>query len=305
MASALPLLAVTLLLGAPVQKPSVTPVQPEAGEAAIAPAHVDTEAAAAEPAGQPIGAEPEPEPEVQPEPEPEPAPAEPAPGELPSWQADPVTPPTGGPPPIGGDPSDLPLVDEWGMPIAPPPPPKGPPRGVGLFAAAGGLFAIMITRQWVTSLFCEDLHCGFRGNADRVMSLGVMGLAAGGGWLEGRHIEWKRGQADLPQKSVKGRRIAGWTLFAAGLGGLVTDTVLYNLCYEQALGPYTHIEGFSYTCAPDISAVVIDFSTLFGAVGIGLGMSAERQLRERARTELSLAPWGGRGQAGLTLTGRF
>ena len=94
------------------------------------------------------------------------------------------------------------------------------------------------------------------------------------------------------------------------MAGLITDTVLYNLCYEQAKGPYTQLNGFSYTCSPVASVVVIDFSTLFGAVGIGLGMSAESQLKAQKKSgadkpSVSIAPYGGRGGMGLTLSGRF
>jgi hypothetical protein len=34
-------------------------------------------------------------------------------------------------------------------------------------------------------------------------------------------------------------------------------------------------------------------------------MSAEGQLRHRKKYDLSVSPWGGRGQAGLSLGGRF
>ena len=312
MASALPFLAATLLLAPPVQKPSVSPVQPITGEPAIAPADVDTEAAATQPDPADPGAEPDPgaapdpgaeaQPvDAEPGPDTEPAPdAGPAEGELPSWEAEPVAPPP------NVDETDL--IDEWGLPVAPPPEPKGPPKGAGLYAAAGGLFGVMITRQWVSSITSDDIHYGFRGNADRIIGLGVMGLAAGGGWIDGKHIAWKRDREGQPGDPKK-RRIAGWTLFSIGMAGLVTDTVLYNLCYEQAKGPYTQLNGFSYTCTPSGSVVVIDFSTIFGALGIGLGMSAESQLKSqasnKARTEVSLAPYGGQGGAGLTLSGRF
>jgi hypothetical protein len=301
-------LAVLLLLGPPsgeqppVQSPKVSPTQPQPGDPAIAPAKIDSERATAEPAPGPE--DPAGEPAIAPA-ETEPAPAETQPaetqpqpqpdGDLPSWQSEPVTP--------AGETGDQP-VDEWGTPVEPEPD-RGPPRGAGLYAAAGGLFGVIITRQWVTSLVCDDLYCGWRGNFDRALGLGVMGLAAGGGWLDGRRAAYLRHDAGEPPKRPTGRRAAGWTLFALGLGGLITDTVLYNLCYQQALGPYAEIEGFSYTCSPVISAVVTDFSTAFGAIGIGLGMSAESQLRARKKFDMSVAPWGGRGRVGLSLSGRF
>ncbi|PRQ03530.1 Agglutinin receptor precursor [Enhygromyxa salina] len=298
-------LAAALLLGPPsgdqrppVQTPKVSPIQPQPGDPAIAPAHVETEAAA-EPTPMPADpTTPEPaiadEPEPAPEPEPQPAP-EPGPTELPTWQSEPVVPADDGSPE---------LLDEWGSPTLAPVKPE-PRRGVGLYAAAGGLFGVLITRQWVTALSCDDPHCGHRGNADRVFGLALMGFAGGGGWLEGRRTAYLRHEADEPVKQPKGRRAAGWTLFAVGIGGLIADTALYNLCYERAVGPYTQVNGFRYTCSPITSVVVIDLSTALGAVGLGLGLSAESQLRNRKKYELSVAPWGGRGQAGLSLSGRF
>lgn len=294
-------LAVALLCGPPgerppVQSPSITPIQPQVGEPAIAPAHVESV-----PEGEAMPAEPPPgEPVVeQPPVEPEPQP-EPGGNELPSWQSGPVE-----PPPPTGDPTDVPLVDEWGVPVAPPPPKPLPPKGGGLYAGAGALLGIMITRQWITALLCEDVYCGWRGNFDRVMSLGVMGLAAGGGWLDGRRRAYIRHDEGLPPGNLVPRRAAGWTLFAVGLGGLIADTVFYNLCYQQALGPYTQLDGFRYTCSPIASVVVVDFSTAFGATGIALGMSAESQKKNRKKFDLALVPFGGRGQAGFSVGGRF
>jgi hypothetical protein len=292
-------LCVALLLGPPsgerppVQSPAVSPVQPQPGEPAIAPAHVDH-----------VAEQPEPLPPEQPQPDPatvEPAPTEPPPdenGALPSWQSDPL-------PSDRGDPADIPPVDEWGTPIEPPPPKPGPPKGGGLFGGAGAMLGVMVTRQWITALVCEDVYCGWRGNFDRVLSLGVMGLAAGGGWLHGRRRAYLQHEAGTPAKPPTGRRAAGWTLFALGFGGLIADTVLSNLCYQQAKGPYTQLSGFSYTCSPVASVVVVDISTLIGAVGIGMGMSAESQIRNRAKFDLAVSPYAGQGQAGLSLSGRF
>ncbi|HLT35511.1 MAG TPA: hypothetical protein VK034_04475, partial [Enhygromyxa sp.] len=116
---------------------------------------------------------------------------------------------------------------------------------------------------------------------------------------------WNRVEAGLPAKNPIGRRAAGWTMFALGLGGMIADTVLYHRCYDDARGPYTQIDGFRYTCSPVISVVTLDLSTLVGATGLGLALSGESQLRKRRKLDVSVAPWGGRGQAGLTLGGRF
>src|SRR5690349_21243855 len=207
----------------PVQTPVVSPTQPQPGEPAIAPARIDGEAAIAEPAPMPIdpGTQPEPWPEPQPEPQPEPPPD----GDLPSWQVDPgPTPP----------PDRNPDVDEWGAPL-PQPQPKLPPKGGGFYAGAGALLGIMITKQWITALNCDDVYCGWRGNIDRGLGLGVMGLAAGGGWFDGRRAARKAYDAGKPPKPLTGRRAAGWSLFALGLGGLIADAVLYNVCYSSAV----------------------------------------------------------------------
>jgi hypothetical protein len=132
-----------------------------------------------------------------------------------------------------------------------------------------------------------------------------MGFAGGGGWIQGKRVAWNREQAGKPVKNPVGRRAAGWTMFAVGLGGLLADAVLYNICYSSAIGPYTQLEGFTYECSPIASVVIVDFSTMIGAVGMGMGLSAESQRKFHKKYEMAVSPWGGRGQAGLSLSGRF
>lgn len=300
----LPSMALALLLGPPdasppvqsPETPAISPTQPLVGDPAIAPSHVEGERAATEPAApMPIeGPTPEPQP-AEPQPQPE--------GELPSWQR-PTPTPSPGMQPAQGDPSDTPLVDEWGTPLPPPEKPI-PPKGNGFYVGAGALFGVMITKQIAMGLMCDDVYCGWRGNIDRGLGLGVMGLAAGGGWFHGRRSAFLAHDAGKPAKPLTGRRAAGWTMFAVGLGGLLADAVLYNICYSSAIGPYTQLEGFTYECSPVASVVIVDFSTLIGAVGLGMGLSAESQRRHHKKYEMSLSPWGGRGQAGLSLSGRF
>jgi hypothetical protein len=311
----LPSVALALLLGPPAdvsrrpavqspQTPAISPTQPDAGEPAIAPADMGGEPAATELA--PINPLPEPEPEPEPEPG----------AELPSWQSDPTSNPEG---PRPADTTDMPnkgddvLLDEWGMPLPPPEKPI-PPRGVGFYAGSGALFGVMITKQLVMALTCEEVYCGYRGHIDRALGLGVMGFAVGGGWFQGRRAAFLAHDAGKPAKPLTGRRAAGWTMFAVGLGGLLADAILYNVCYSDAVGPYTKLEGFTYTCSPVASVLVVDFSTLIGAVGMGLGLSAESQRKHRKKYDRAagpeqvtwtVSPWGGRGQAGLALSGRF
>lgn len=292
MASAPLLLLGTLLLGPPSGEgsPAVGPTQPQVGEPAIAPAHVDAERAGPEPMPA-LPSEPEP---VASEPEPEPAPSE-----LPSWQETPA-------PNVPSD-QATPIAD-WTTPVDPTiagTSKQAPPKGMGLFAPAIGFFGAMITTQLITGLSCDnDVYCGTRGWPWRFMGIATMGFAGGGGWLQGQRVAWDRAQAGEPVKNPVGRRAAGWTMFVLGLGGFVADTTLYHRCYDGARGPYTEIVGFRYTCSPVISVVTLDLSTLLGATGLGLALSAEGQLRKQ-KLDLSLAPWGGRGQAGLSIGGRF
>jgi hypothetical protein len=304
----LPSVAFALLLGPPadgrpaVQSPAISPTQPVPGEPAIAPSHVEGERAVTEP--------PAPTP-IEPGMTPEPQPTEPEPeGELPSWQGTPTTEP--GTQPAEGDPTDMPLVDEWGTPLPPPEKPI-PPKGNGFYAGAGALFGVMVVKQLTMGLMCDDVYCGWRGNIDRGLGLGVMGIAAGGGWFQGRRSAYLAHDAGKPAKPLTGRRAAGWTMFAVGVGGLIADAVLYNVCYSSAIGPYTKIEGFTYTCSPVASVLVVDFSTLIGAVGMGMGLGAESQRKfhkkyesaKAGRVQWAVGPWGGRGQAGLSFSGRF
>jgi hypothetical protein len=258
----LPSVAFALLLGPPAdarppvqapQTPAIGPTQPLSGEPAIAPSHVEGERAATEPAPTLIEADPTAAP----------PPTEPAPeGELPSWQRPDAT---SRDQPAGGDPTDTPLHDEWGTPLPPPEKPI-PLKGNGFYVGAGALFGVMISKQLGMGLMCDDVYCGWRGNMDRGLGLGVMGLAAGGGWFQGRRAAFLAHDGGKPAKPLTGRRAAGWTMFAVGLGGLLADAVLYNICYSSAIGPYTQLEGFTYECSPIASVVIVDFSTMIGAV---------------------------------------
>jgi hypothetical protein len=291
MTSASLLLLGTLLLGPPSETPVLTPTQPQPGEPAIAPAHVDAERAGPEPMPA-LPSEPDPAIANEAEPAPEPS-------ELPSWQETPA-------PEV--QPNDSTPIVDWTTPLDPEvaaASKQAPTSGMAVFAPGMGVFGAMVVTQLITGLTCEDVYCGTRGWPWRLLGVATMGFGGGGGWLQGKRIAWDRAQAGKPAKNPVGRRAAGWTMFILGLGGLVTDSALYQLCYDDARGPYTEIVGFRYTCSPVISVVTLDLSTLVGATGLGLALSAESQLRHQGKLDLSFAPWGGRGQAGLSILGRF
>ncbi len=297
-----PLLTGALLLGAPSESPTpvLTPTQPQPGEPAIAPATIDAERAGPEPMPAQPG-------ELAPEPAaaPEPSPPDDGEGTLPSWQQGPAEGPAAEPSPVA--PGDAGSLADWQAPVDPAyvEPEPGPLKGWGLVGAAGGVFGGMVLTQLITGLTCDDVYCETRGWPWRLMGLATMGLAGGGGWVHGHYLATQRAKDGEPAAKPTGRRVAGWTMFALGVAGLITDTALYQLCYDGRRGPYIEITGFRYTCSPVISVVTLDLSTLVGATGLGLALSAESQLRSRQRFDLSLAPWGGRGQAGLSLSGRF
>lgn len=308
-----------IALGGDAPEPAVAPGSSQPAEAAIAPARVDNEAAGGPTVQKPGSASPEPvgaqpvEPvaegpaEVAPlgEPEPEPAP-EPEPGGLPSADAPVAEPSEGGGLPTWGEApvaqASDPETEGWAVEeefVKP------PPNGVGLYSTAALLFGTAITKQWVMEISCgDDAYCGGRGLIDDFLMFGAIGFAGAGGWKHGEHIRWKAEQAGKPAVVPRGRQIAGWTVFAIGMAGLITDLGLYQACYSSALGPYTQIDGFRYTCSPAASIVVTDVSGLAGAIGAGLGMSAQRQIRA-SKVDVSIAPAGGRGRVGLSLTGRF
>ncbi|MFO7565382.1 MAG: hypothetical protein R6X02_22255 [Enhygromyxa sp.] len=293
-----------LLLGPPGgerQTPVLTPTQPQPGEPAIAPAQIDAERAGPEPMPalptepEPLAVDPDPDPSPDPSPDPDSEPAT-----LPSWEDNPA--------PTEGPHEATPSAD-WSTPIAPElvaTRKQAPPGGAAVFAPAIAMFGLMISSELATGLACEqDVYCGTRGWPWRALGLGTVGLAGMGGWLHGKRIAFDRAEAGLPAKNPIGRRAAGWSMFVLGLGGMIADTALYQLCYDGARGPYTQIEGFRYTCSPVISVVTLDLSTLVGATGLALALSGESQLRNRPKFEASVAPWGGRGQAGLSVLGRF
>lgn len=282
--------------GVSVQRPMAP------GEPAIAPAKIEAEAAT--PEGTPAVAEPEgpgepaiePAPEVGPAPGPEPDPPPPQPEvgptepALPSWQDSPTT--SGE---VYPEPWEDPATFE-----------KPPGDGIGFMLLAGVAYGGAITRQWVSALRCDnDVYCGYRGITDHVLMFATAGLAMGGGWKHGNRKAWDLDRAGQPIPVPRGRRIAGWTLFAAGMAGVIVDLGLYNACYSDAKGPYTKIDGLSYTCSPVASVLVNDFSGLAAGLGGGLAMSAEAQIKYRQKLELTLLPRGGPGQFGLSLAGRF
>jgi hypothetical protein len=292
MTSASLMLTGALLLGPPSgdrQTPVLTPSKTQPGEPAIAPAHVDAERAGPDPMlAQPTDPEPV-------------AAAEPEPSELPSWQAEPG--PTEGP-------REATPIADWttavDVEVVPAQSKQAPPGGVGVFAPAIAMYGLMITTQLVAGTVCEqDAYCGTRGWPWRAMGFATVGLAGLGGWLHGTRVAWNRSEAGLPEKKLIGRRAAGWSLFVLGVGGMIADTALYQLCYDGRRGPYMELEGFRYTCSPMTSVVTLHLSTLVGATGLGLGLSGESQRRKQPKFDLSVAPWGGRGQAGVSVGGRF
>jgi hypothetical protein len=297
---ALPVLAGVLAFGPPDEV--LTPTQPQVGERAIAPAQIDAERAGPEP----LPSEPPaPTPVDPPEPGPEPG--------LPSWQ-DQVG-PNGGPnevAPSEGPEQPTPIAD-WTTPVDPTyvadpiasvdPAERGPRKGWGLIGVAGGMFGGMVLSQLFTGLGCSDVYCGTRGWPWRAMGLATYGFAGGGGWVVGQRLAWEQAEGIRPVRSSTSRRAAGWSLFALGLAGMITDTALYQLCYDGQRGAYFEQEGFRYSCSPVVSVVTLDLSTLVGATGLGLALSAEGQ--RKASASFAVAPWGGRGQAGLSLSGRF
>jgi hypothetical protein len=297
MTSATLLLLGALLLGPPGgerQTPVLTPTQPQRGEPAIAPAVIDSERAGPEP--EPMLAQPDelpPEPMLEPDPEPEP-------DALPSWEE--------GPSPA--DPNESTPLADWQTPVDPnavrPQINEGPAKGWGLIGAAGGIYGGMVVTQLITGFRCEaDVYCGTRGWPWRLLGLTTMGFAGGGGWIQGKRVAWNREQEGKPVKNPVGRRAAGWTMFVLGLAGFVTDAALYHRCYDGQQGPYFELAGFRYTCSPNIPVTTHNLSTLVGASGLGVAMSAESQLRAQRKVELSVSPWGGRGQAGFSVAGRF
>lgn len=293
-------LALHLALVGPPDEVVAPSAQP--GEPAIAPAELPSERAS-QPTVQRPG-------QTQPD------------GELPTYDqpttSDPVEPPSGETPPAeqpadealptwSDTPVGAPIDDPWDAPpLEPVKLPGEPPRGVGLLAGAGVGFAVVFTKQWIEALVCEDVYCGYRGNFDRLFLLGSLGLIGGGAWLEGKHTGFMRRHHDKPVRKLVGRRAAGWTLFSLGMVGMIAEASLYMTCYDGARGPFLEQSGFSYTCRPTASVLMMDGSATLAAIGFGLGMSAEAERKDaRNNTKLALLPYADLQRAGLALVGRF
>lgn len=295
------------LLGPP--ESVITPVgQP--GDPAIAPAELPSDAASSKPVVQQPGQQPGPQPSEPdselPSYEPEPDVAEPSDPQPPSEQE--VPPPSDALPTWSDEPVGEPLDYPWNEPgTGPTTLPGEPKRGIGLLVGAGLGFAVVFTRQWVTELMCEDVYCGFRGNFDRLVLLGSIGMVGGGAWMNGRHKGFMRTHQDKPMRSLLGRRAAGWTMFAVGLAGMVTEAGLTMACYDGASGPFVKLDGFSYTCRPAASVLMMDGSAVLSSVGFGLAMSAKAERREMSAkaAKVAMLPYASSDRAGLQLVGQF
>ncbi len=278
----------------------------QAGEPAIAPAELPSEKASSptvqRPSELPNYAEP-----VEPKPV-EPGPSEPVePG--PSEPVEPVEPPPSESLPTWAEqPLAEPFEEPWTEPGKPPKLLGEPPTGIGLLVGGSVGFAVVFTRQWVSELMCADLYCGFRGNLDRLVLLGSIGMIGGGAWLKGRHTGFMRNHDQQPLRPLLGRRAAGWTLFAVGLAGMIAEAGLTMACYDGARGPFVELDGFSYTCRPTASVLMMDGSAVLSSVGFGLAMSAQSERREAGKTaspKVTMLPYATAGRAGLALVGRF
>lgn len=293
------------LLGSP--EPVISPAG-QAGDPAIAPAELPSDKASSKPVVQQPGQRPsEPEPDTElPSYEPEPDPSEPSDSDVP---VEPLEPPQtyGDLPTWSEEPIGEPLDEPWNQPAMKPPKlPGEPKRGVGLLVGASLGFAVVFTRQWVTELMCADVYCGFRGNFDRLVLLGSIGMVGGGAWMEGRHKGFMRGHDGKPMRSLLGRRAAGWTMFAVGLAGMVTEAGLTMACYDGARGPFVQRDGFSYTCRPAASVLMMDGSAVLSSVGFGLAMSAQAERREMGKAaKVAMLPYASSDRAGLQLIGKF
>ena len=297
--------ALTLALFGPPDSVIAPAGQP--GEPAIAPAELPSDKASKpvvqQPSVRPIEAEPAPLGPSLPDDASEPAPEEPSP------KLEPAPADTGtddGLPTWSDEPIAEPLDDPWNAPEQPPAKLPGEPRrGVGLLVGASLGFAVVFTRQWITQLTCSDVYCGFRGNFDRLVLLGSIGMIGGGAWMEGRHKGFMRNHDGKPARVLLGRRATGWTLFALGLAGMITEAGLYMACYDGARGPFVERNGFSYTCRPAASVLMMDGSAAMASVGFGLAMSAQSERREAGKTKVALLPYASADRAGLALIGRF
>ncbi|MFV8752337.1 hypothetical protein ACNOYE_17445 [Nannocystaceae bacterium ST9] len=298
---------IALVLGPPGPTEVIAPVQ-QPGEPAIAPAELPSDRASAPVVQRPGQTEPTSDPGLpsyQDEPsEPEPSepgpsePVEPPPGDesLPTWSEEPIAE------------VDDPFDDPWNEPGMPPPKlPGEPSMGIGLMIGGGIGFAAVFTRQWITELVCTDVYCGFRGNLDRLVLLGSIGMIGGGAWMKGRHKGFMRNHDQQPRRPLLGRRATGWTLFALGMAGMIGEAGLYMACYDGARGPFVEQSGLAYTCRPTASVLMMDGSAVMASIGFGLAMSAQAERREMARggAKVTMLPYASAGRAGVALVGRF
>jgi hypothetical protein len=296
-----------VLLGPP--GPVVAPAE-QPGEPAIAPAELPSEQASSQPVVQRPGqAPPQPEPATEPGlPSYDEQPVEPTPGEPAEQPVEPPPPSSDELPTWSTEPVREPIEDPWAAPeMRPAKLPGEPRRGVGLLVGGGMGFAVVFTRQWISALMCNDVHCGYRGNFDRLFLLGSIGMIGGGAWMEGKYRGFMRNHEQQPIRPLVGRRAAGWTLFAIGIAGMITEASLYMACYDGAKGPFLEMNGFSYTCRPTASVLMIDGSAVLSSVGFGLAMSAQAERKQQGarRGKVAMLPYASADRAGLALVGRF
>ncbi|MEM6990737.1 MAG: hypothetical protein AAF721_09575 [Myxococcota bacterium] len=182
--------------------------------------------------------------------------------------------------------------------------------GTGMFIASGVTFGAAALVQAIDSLVAGDQGTGI---LERMFLATSMGMAAGGGI--------KKGHADAYDDTVFRRKrpetrkllIAGAVLVGAGATlGLVNEGMWWHCVFNDS-GPYSielDEDTFQlYGCRYGLTRGLLDLSS--GATAAGLGMLTwalvyrrDARAYEGARV-VAMQPTFGRGQAGLSITGRF
>lgn len=223
----------------------------------------------------------------------------------------------------GDVPAATPEGPEEGPSVATPPPaanssaPEPEYKGKGLIGAAIGVTALSwvsrITALGLTLKGCSDLEgCTNRFGATAaflylapISQFVATGLVVPGGLLKGRHDGWRQLTTGAPDRNGKTYVIAGGVLFGVFTAVSIVLRPAYtfgclNSAFEGDPGCASKGGIAGYYLGVQISDTLS--TTGAGLMSYGIGYNGYKR---RYGPKVSLAPFGGRGSYGLSLTARF
>ncbi len=202
-------------------------------------------------------------------------------------------------------------------------------RGTGLLATAGVLGAtslsMMIGRNVMLHKGCPldngsaVAQCTYNlrsdvalGSVQWAANLTNLGIAPGAGVMLARYHAWQDGNTgkQRPLRAIMG---AGGGVLGVGVAGVITSVALSFVlpvkCLDKEVASGDPLSGDRCLLKGYAGWTTLHFASFSmvsaGAAMLAYGGAYRRASAGRAQAKLSVAPFGGRGQAGLAISGRF